>query len=114
MEHGIERMVILSTGSKLTIDDLPEFLRSERNPAKTLMFDEHADKMSLVEVEKNLVLDVLRQFRGNQTRTARYLDMSRRTLSYRLEKYGITNETLKSMRRDSPAHENVQVQRTVA
>ena len=114
MEHGIERMVILSTGSKLTIDDLPEFLRSERNPAKTLMFDEHADKMSLVEVEKNLVLDVLRQFRGNQTRAARYLDMSRRTLSYRLEKYGITNETLKSMRRDSPAHENVQVQRTVA
>ncbi len=114
MEHGMERMVILSTGSKLTIDDLPEFLRSERNPAKTLMFDEHADKMSLVEVEKNLVLDVLRQFRGNQTRTARYLDMSRRTLSYRLEKYGITNETLKSMRRDSPAHENVQDQRTVA
>jgi two-component system NtrC family response regulator len=38
----------------------------------------------------------LRKFDGNQTRAARFLNMSRRTLAYRLEKYDIHTEGLKT------------------
>jgi DNA-binding NtrC family response regulator len=32
----------------------------------------------------------LEKFDGNQTQAARYLDISRRTLIYRMEKHGLT------------------------
>jgi two-component system NtrC family response regulator len=47
-------------------------------------------------MEKQLVLEALERFSGNQTRAARYLDMSRRTFAYRLAKYGISPSQAKS------------------
>jgi two-component system NtrC family response regulator len=34
----------------------------------------------------------LEQAKGNQTKAAKYLDISRRTLIYRMEKYGLSTE----------------------
>ena len=43
-------------------------------------------------VEKELILKALRRFDGNQTKAAAFLDLSRRTLIYRMEKHGIHRE----------------------
>jgi len=40
-------------------------------------------------LEKDLVIHALRVHEGNQTRAARFLGMSRPTLIYRMEKYGL-------------------------
>lgn len=43
--------------------------------------------ISLQNIERELLAKALEKFRGNQTRTARYLNISRRTLIYRIGKY---------------------------
>lgn len=45
--------------------------------------------VSLKDVERELLSRALEKFRGNQTRTARYLNISRRTLIYRIGKYNL-------------------------
>ena len=44
---------------------------------------------SLEEIEKELVQLALHQTRGNQTRAARLLDISRDALRYRIKKFGL-------------------------
>ena len=48
-----------------------------------------AQGISLEGVEKELILRTLRKFNWNQTHAAKFLDISRRTLIYRMEKYGL-------------------------
>lgn len=43
--------------------------------------------ISLQNIERELLAKALEKFRGNQTRTAKYLNISRRTLIYRIGKY---------------------------
>ena len=95
LENVIERMVILSEGPKVSVEDLPDSLHSEAAPAESLPLNTGA-QMSLVNVERQLILNALEKFNGNRTQAARYLDMSRRTFAYRLDKYGVGRETLKS------------------
>jgi DNA-binding NtrC family response regulator len=45
--------------------------------------------ISLEAVERDLIRRALERFDGNQTQAARYLDISRRTLIYRMEKHGL-------------------------
>ena len=48
--------------------------------------------ISLEAVEKELIMRALEKFDGNQTRAAEYLDISRKTLIYRMEKFGLRKE----------------------
>jgi len=48
--------------------------------------------ISLEAVEKELIVRALEKFGGNQTHAARYLDISRKTLIYRMEKFGLRRE----------------------
>ena len=60
--------------------------------------------ISLEGIEKELILRALKKFNWNQTQAAKYLDISRRTLIYRMEKHAIGKEasgdTAKSARPD--------------
>jgi two-component system, NtrC family, response regulator AtoC len=47
------------------------------------------DGISLEAIERELISRALEKFGGNQTQAARYLDISRRTLIYRIEKHGL-------------------------
>jgi two-component system NtrC family response regulator len=98
LENTIERLVLLCEGSELTLADLPDFLRPETAPARLAPVEPTEQGMSISAVEKQLILQALKKFGGNQTRAARYLDMSRRTLAYRLEKYGVHSETVKALK----------------
>ncbi|HSU59750.1 MAG TPA: helix-turn-helix domain-containing protein, partial [Bryobacteraceae bacterium] len=40
-------------------------------------------------IEKDLILRALAKFKWNQTHAAKYLDISRKALMYRMEKHGI-------------------------
>jgi two-component system NtrC family response regulator len=89
LENAIERVVVLSRGDEITLDDLPDFLRRERPAAEELHFDLPPQGISLEAVEKELIVRALEKFQWNQTRAAQYLDISRKTLIYRMEKFGL-------------------------
>lgn len=90
IENVIERMLVLSNGDFISENDLPEHLRDApaANPA-SLLLELPENGISLEGVERELLLRALGKFKGNQTQAARYLDISRRTLIYRMEKHGL-------------------------
>ena len=89
LENIIERLVVLAGQDVIAFEDLPDFLRQERSGLEELRLDLPAHGISLEGVEKELIMRALEKFNWNQTHAARYLDLSRRTLIYRMEKYGI-------------------------
>src|SRR5262245_48763946 len=97
LENAVERMVLLAKGDEITAADLPDSIRPQ--PAGTvppMQLPEHG--VSLEAFEKQMILQALKKCGGNQTQAARYLSMSRRTLAYRLEKYGVRSDTLKALK----------------
>jgi two-component system NtrC family response regulator len=93
LENVIERLVVLSVGDEITLDDLPELLRREKSGNEVLQLELPAQGISLDAVEKELIEKALRRFDWNQTKTASFLDISRRTLIYRMEKHGIRKDS---------------------
>lgn len=89
LENIIERLVVLCRGSEIVLDDLPEHLRRESSGLDAFCLDLHPDGISLEAVEKDLIVRALEKFNWNQTHAARYLDISRKALMYRMEKHGI-------------------------
>lgn len=100
LENVIERLVVLASGDEIRLDDLPEALRKQRPALDTLQMELPAQGISLETVEKELIAQALNRFHGNQTQAARYLDLSRKTLIYRMEKYGLRGEP--DLSEDSP------------
>ncbi len=96
LENAVERMVLLATGTELTRADLPDFLQAgnsaEAEPSGLAIPEQG---LSLEETEKQAILQTLKLCGGNQTHAARRLGISRRTLAYRLEKYGLSGEKLR-------------------
>ncbi len=89
LENVIERLVVLARGREVTVEDLPETLRRQRPVPDSLQFELPPHGISLEGLEKELILRALQKFDWNQTHAARYLDLSRKTLIYRMEKYGL-------------------------
>jgi len=81
--------VVLAVGDEVTPADLPESLRIAHQKPEVLELELPAGGISLEGVERELILRTLEKFDWNQTQAARYLDISRRTLIYRLEKHGL-------------------------
>jgi two-component system NtrC family response regulator len=92
LENVIERIVVLSRGDDITLNDLPEALRRERPAAEEFHFDLPPQGISLEGIEKELIVRALEKFNWNQTHAAQYLDISRKTLIYRMEKFGLRKE----------------------
>jgi DNA-binding NtrC family response regulator len=99
LENAVERLVLLAKGAETSMKDLPDFLGAESVPAGPVPVTLPEGGMDLDAIEKQLILQALKKCRGNQTRAARYLNMSRRALGYRLEKYGVQGEALKALKR---------------
>jgi two-component system NtrC family response regulator len=92
LENVIERMLVLSSGDELTEADLPDELRNVMPAPQGLLLDLPEEGISLEGIERELLLRALEKFHGNQTQAARYLDISRRTLIYRMEKHGLRRD----------------------
>jgi transcriptional regulator with GAF, ATPase, and Fis domain len=59
---------------------------------RSLLLEIPDEGISLEGVERELILRALEKFNWNQTQAARFLDISRRTLIYRVEKHGLKRE----------------------
>ena len=89
LENVVERMVVLAVGDEIGFSDLPDFLQRQKAGLDAMQFELPPHGISLEGMEKELIVKALQKFGGNQTQTAKYLDISRRTLIYRMEKFGL-------------------------
>lgn len=88
LENVLERSLILCRDDILDVRDLPDHLRA---PAESAASSSSVLKESPLEAaERNALEDTLRKCGGHRERTAKALGISRRTLQYRLKKYGLT------------------------
>ena len=94
LENVIERAVALARGSTITPEDLPERVRSDGEAAAFLARSRER-RLTLREVEREYIVDTLRQTGGNKSRAAELLGLDRKTLYRRLDEYRSEDPTLK-------------------
>jgi DNA-binding NtrC family response regulator len=87
LENCIERAIALSRFEELTIEDLPERIRTYRPDHFVMTADEVEEIISLVELERRYIARALKLLNGNKARAAQLLGVDRRTLYRRLGKY---------------------------
>jgi DNA-binding NtrC family response regulator len=89
LENVIERASVLRQGNSIAIAELPEKLKKGKRDVGDIILNLPEEGLSLEELEKNLIVKALDRHKGNQTHAAEYLGITRPTLIYRMEKYGI-------------------------
>lgn len=104
LENILERLLVLSSGDLITVGDLPEELISPSAPSAVLWPTLPEEGLSLDAIERELISRALDRFKGNQTQAAKFLDISRRTLIYRMEKHGLTASDPETS--ETPAKQN--------
>ncbi len=95
LRNVMEKMVVLSHGSQLSVGDIPAPIRNAsletKDPRAALETNNpHAaleQPMTLDEAEKIMILKTLKTFDGNRSQAARQLGISRRTLQRKLHEY---------------------------
>ncbi|HEY3453338.1 MAG TPA: sigma-54 dependent transcriptional regulator [Bryobacteraceae bacterium] len=92
LENVLERMLVLSSGNQIGVSDLPDEMKQTPPAQGSFLFDLPENGISLEGVERELLLRAIEKFNGNQTQAARFLDISRRTLIYRMEKHGLRRD----------------------
>jgi DNA-binding NtrC family response regulator len=91
LRNAVEKMVVLTRGSRLTARDVPANIRDAGRTAQQegrglpAVALQPAD--SLAKAEKSMVLAALRRHDGNRTAAAVELGISRRTLHRKLKEY---------------------------
>jgi two-component system response regulator HydG len=88
LENAMERAVALARGRRVELEDLAEEIRQATpRPLPT-----HGAVRPLEEVEKEYILAALEANGGNQTHTARQLEIGSATLYRKLKSYGLIGE----------------------
>ena len=105
LRNVMEKMVVLSSGGKLTIDDVPVEIRDgtpagappQADAAATAAAATHPAAPaahpaggSLADAERERILSALAECRNNKTKAAEVLGMSRRTLHRKLKEWGMS------------------------
>jgi len=90
LENTIERAVVLSDSDLLEVQHLPERLQEARNrKTQTLSESELSIKQATRQLERQLIVKALEKTGGNRTHASRILEISHRTLLYKIEEDGI-------------------------
>ncbi|MHB8076436.1 sigma-54-dependent transcriptional regulator [Desulfosporosinus fructosivorans] len=91
LQNVIERSVILSRGNDIKINHLPKEIQKLENRKSVtdqgLILNFPDKGISFDEVERELILKSLEKSRGNQTKAAHLLGLTRSALLYRAQKY---------------------------
>ncbi|MDA8098171.1 MAG: sigma-54 dependent transcriptional regulator [Nitrospiraceae bacterium] len=89
LENAVERATVLKRSATITAADLPDRLSRSGGGVAGIILNLPEEGLSLEELERDMIVKALEKHKGNQTRAAEYLRITRPTLIYRMEKYGL-------------------------
>jgi Nif-specific regulatory protein len=96
LENCIERAVLLAQGDTIDVVHLPPTLQMKDSPSDRRR---HGKLESLVgSYERSLIVDALKDARGNQSEAARLLGTTKRIVQYKVARYGIDTRRFKVKR----------------
>lgn len=84
LEHAVEQAVVLSTGPWIDVGDLPIESDPYDEPVRLLV-----PGVTLAELERYAILKTLEAVNGSPAKAATMLGVSRRTIQYRLQEWGL-------------------------
>ena len=93
LQNVIERVSVLAKSDRIGAADLPsEIIRAESRIA-SIDLELPDEGIDFEAIEKEILLLALEKHGWNQTQAAKYLNMSRKTLIYRMEKFSLAPDT---------------------
>ncbi|MEW5692752.1 MAG: sigma-54 dependent transcriptional regulator [Candidatus Hydrogenedentota bacterium] len=94
LQNAMEHACVLATDEYILQEHLPEYiprLKTTQTPKKEIEIEIPEQGIKLQDVEKELLIKAVKKARGNLSKAARLLSISRRTLGYRLKKHRLDN-----------------------
>jgi Nif-specific regulatory protein len=95
LENVIERSVLVSSGNVINGHDLPPTLQMKELD-KTGSRPNNFDGM-VASYEKEIIVEALKDARGNQSEAARILGTTKRIIQYKVQKYGVDYRRLRGI-----------------
>ena len=99
LENVIERGVLVAKGSEITVNDLPESLRTENATTTEFVIPPHR---TLAEIERMAILQTLQRTNWNKQEAAQILGLYRPTLYSKMKKHEIQDGSKAAARRVAP------------
>lgn len=92
LENLMERLAALHPAGTVSPEDLPESFRSGASTVGEVLLQIPAEGLDLQKLEEGLIKEALERNEWNQTRAAKFLGLTRNTLIYRMQKFGLNRE----------------------
>lgn len=96
LQNVIERVSVLARTDKIGAEELPPEIRVSSSRIANIGLKLPEEGIDLEQIEKEILLQALERHSWNQSRAARYLNISRKTLIYRMEKFALLPPTSES------------------
>ena len=91
LRNVTERMAVSAEGVNITIDDIPKYIFRD-SIEKDYRKGQVGLRRIVETVEKDLIIEILREAKGNKTKAAEKLNIQRATLYRKMEEYNIEDE----------------------
>jgi DNA-binding NtrC family response regulator len=107
LENAVEHAVVLAEEDEIGLDALPMALRTFAGQVdESAPHSAHRlEDMTLEEAEKIMIRAAMERTNNNMTRAAQELGITRRTMGYRLKKYGLYTKALSDQMQDLEGEE---------
>ncbi len=92
LENIIERSVVLSRGSLISLNDLPMNVRGFREETSAEQREQETMNDKIEALERSMIYDALAKMNGNQTQAGKMLGITERNLRYKMKKYDIKSQ----------------------
>ncbi len=90
LQNVMERLAVLAKETVIRDEHLPAEIRRSESRIANINLKLPEEGVDLEEIEKEILLQALEKNGWNQTQAAKYLNISRKTLIYRMEKFSLT------------------------
>ncbi|MBI4950312.1 MAG: sigma-54-dependent Fis family transcriptional regulator [Deltaproteobacteria bacterium] len=97
LKNVIERLVIMTPGSVITVDDIPSYIKGAGPVHQRNIFGSALLKEARREFEREFISRKLKEFGGNIAKTAEAIGIERSHLYRKIKSYGIEHENLDAL-----------------